>query len=73
MRLAQFSQKDKDVSVPINILNKDQKAPGFYVNIGNNPNFVLQKDGVIDYAVVNGFLINLKTKKSNFKNAIFYK
>ncbi len=73
VRLAQFSQKDKDVSVPINILSKDQKVPGFYVNIGNNPNFVLQKDGSVDYAVVNGFLINLQTKKSNFKNAIFYK
>ena len=72
VRLAQFSSKDKDVSVPINILAKDQKVPGFYVNIGNNPNFVLQKDGSVDYAVVNGFLINLKTKDSNFKNAIFY-
>lgn len=73
VHLAQFSQHDKDVSVPINILGKDQKAPGFYVNIGNNPNFVLQKDGNVDYAVVNGYLINLKTKESNFKNAIFYK
>ena len=73
VRLAQFSQSDKDVSVPINILDKDEKVPGFYVNIGNNPNFVLQKDGSVDYAVVNGFLINLKTKESNFKNAIFYK
>ena len=73
VRLAQFSQKDKDVSVPINILDKDQKVPGFFVNIGNNPNFVLQKDGKVDYAVVNGYLINLKTKESNFKNALFYK
>ena len=73
VRLAQFSQKDKDVSVPINILDKDQKVPGFFVNIGNNPNFVLQKDGKVDYAVVNGYLINLKTKESNFKNALFFK
>ena len=73
VRLNQFSQSDKDVSLPINILDKDQKVPGFYVNIGNTPNFVLQKEGSVDYAVVNGFLINLKTKESNFKNAIFYK
>lgn len=72
VRVADFTQKDKAVSLPINILDKDQKVPGFYVNIGNNPNFVLQKDGTVDYAVVNGFLINLKTKESNFKNAIFY-
>ena len=73
VRLDQFSQEDNDVSVPINILGKDQKAPGFFANIGNNPNFVLQKDGKVDYAVVNGYLINLKTKDSNFTNAIFYK
>ncbi|WP_299393384.1 M14 metallopeptidase family protein [uncultured Gelidibacter sp.] len=72
VRLSEISQQDKDVSLPINILDKDQKVPGFYVNIGNNPNFTLQKDGSVDYAVVNGFLINLKTKESNFRNAIFY-
>lgn len=72
VRLAQFTPKDKDVKVPINILDKDQKVPGFYVNIGNTPNFVLQKDGSVDYAVVNGFLIDLRTKESNFKNAIYY-
>lgn len=72
VRLAQFSPQDKAISVPINILEQDQKTPGFYVNIGNHPNFVLEKDGRIDYAVINGFLINLNTKESNFKNAIFY-
>jgi len=72
VRLEQYSSNDKEVLMPINILSKDQKAPGFYVNIGNNPNFVLQKDGSVDYAVVNGFLINLKTKENNFKNALFY-
>ncbi len=72
VRLEQYSSNDKEVLMPINILSKDQKAPGFYVNIGNNPNFVLQKDGSVDYAVVNGFLINLKTKENNLKNALFY-
>lgn len=72
VRLSEFSTKDPAVSLPINILSKDQKVPGFYVNIGNNPNFVLEKNGKVDYAVVNGFLINLKTKESRVKNALFY-
>ncbi|TXE08535.1 peptidase M14 [Gelidibacter salicanalis] len=72
VRVADFPSTEKAVSLPINILDADQKVPGFYVNIGNNPNFVLQKDGSVDYAVVNGFLIDLKAKESNFKNAIFY-
>lgn len=72
VRLAHYPSNDIAVSLPINILDKDQKVPGFYVNIGNTPNFVLQKDGHVDYAVINGYLIDLKTKKSNFKNALFY-
>lgn len=72
VRLSEFPSKDQAVSLPINILSEDQKVPGFYVNIGNNPNFVLEKDGQVDYAVVNGFLVNLKTKESRVKNALFY-
>lgn len=72
VRLAQLPTEDKHLAIPINVLDKDQKAPGFYVNIGNNPNFILEKDGSVDYAVVNGFLINLKTKESQLKNALYY-
>lgn len=72
VRLSDFSSKDKAVSLPINILSEDQKVPGFYVNIGNNPNFILEKDGKVDYAVVNGFLVNLKTEESRVRNALIY-
>lgn len=72
VRLEQLSQHGRAVSIPINILGPGQKAPGFYANIGNHPNFVLEKNGTIEFAVVNGFLINLKSKATNFKNAILY-
>lgn len=72
IRLKQYSQKDKAVYLPINILSKDQKAPDFDLNIDNNPNFILKKNDSIDYAILNGFVIDLNTKKSNFKNALYY-
>lgn len=72
VRLEQFSQKEKAIYIPINILSKDHEVPEFDLNISNSPNFVLKKNGSIDYAIINGFVIDLVNKESNFKNALFY-
>lgn len=72
VRLSDYSSDEKQVNLPINILSEDQKVPGFYVNIGNNPNFVLTKNGQAEYAVVNGFLIDLKSKSGTVTNALFF-
>lgn len=34
--------------------------------------FLLEKDGQLDYAVINGFLYNLKTGKNQVKNGLIY-
>ena len=73
IRLVKHKQKDKAVYIPINILSKDQKKPEFNLNIDNNPNFVLKKNGNIDYAIINGFVIDLINKQTSLKNALFYK
>jgi len=58
------------ISMPMNVISSEYKIPNLKINLGVNPTFLLQKDNVIDYAVINGYLINLKTKESNFKNAL---
>ncbi len=45
---------------PLNFLSEG-KSPDNTVRIYNNPSFVLQKDGQIRYAVVNGFGYDLET------------
>ena len=60
--------------VPLNIVSTKFKAPSsIRLNVGVNPSFLLVKNGVIEYAVVNGFLLNAKTGEGIFKNAMVIK
>lgn len=58
---------------PIHLVKKGYKLPGFKINPGVNPTFLLQKNNINEYAVINGFLIDLKTKSTRLKNALIYK
>ncbi len=62
-----------DFSMPIHLVSKNFKIPEFHLNVGINPTFLLEKNGVYDYAVINGFLIDLKKGAGNFKNAMIYR
>ena len=58
---------------PINILGVKRELESFQLEIGSNPSFLLEKDGVPKYAVINGFLINLATGKGHFGNGMVYR
>jgi len=59
---------------PIHIIGEKHEVPDFNIEVGINPTFLLEKDGELQYAVINGFLIDLgKRKKSTFKNAMIYR
>ncbi|MCH7397856.1 peptidase M14 [Belliella sp. DSM 107340] len=49
-------------NLPILILSKKDQIP-FGIKTGGNPNFFLEENGSLKYAVVNGFLIDLLNKK----------
>jgi hypothetical protein len=63
----------KYISEPINVIKAGNQMPKLVLKPGANSTFLLQKDNEFEYAVVNGFLINLKTKESHFKNALIYR
>ena len=65
-------RKNKTLS-PIHLISPSYKIPKFRIGVGVNPTFLLQKNDKIEYAVINGFLIDLSNKKSNFKNALIYR
>lgn len=73
LRMEELPADKKEVSVPINLISPNFKVSKLVINVGGDATFLLQKNGKIDYAVINGFLIDLNTKKSNFKNALIYK
>jgi hypothetical protein len=45
---------------PMHIIHKDYEVPEFRLEVGRNPTFLLEKDGKLEYAVINGFLLDLK-------------
>ena len=62
-----------EATQPIHLVKTDFKSPKFSLKPGVNPTFLLQKNGINEYAVINGFLINLKTNNSQLKNALIYR
>ena len=63
--------KDKNfIALPINVIGKNYKVPEFNIRVGIIPNFILEQQGKPRYAVINGFLIDLKSGEGNFKNAL---
>jgi hypothetical protein len=73
VRVEGISKESKDIAVPINVISTSFKVPRFRFYVGAIPNFVLEKNGKIDYAVVNGFLVDLSKGKGDFKNALLFK
>jgi len=73
LQMEELPEGVNEVSVPIHLISSSYNVSKLNINLGVNPTFLLQKDGVNEYAVINGFLINIKTKESNFKNALIYR
>lgn len=67
--------------LPIHIIGKNYKLPELQLEPGVNPTFFLEKDGKLEYAIINGFLLNLtgdenqiiKHFKSQKGNAMIYR
>ncbi|MFH4965922.1 M14 metallopeptidase family protein [Gaetbulibacter sp. M235] len=73
LQIDELPKNKKDTSIPINLIKTGYKVPKLVLMPGANSTFLLQKGNTIEFAVINGFPINLKTKESHFKNALIYK
>ncbi|UJH89704.1 hypothetical protein LZ575_11580 [Antarcticibacterium sp. 1MA-6-2] len=59
---------EKYIHYPVNLVSGNFKSPK-----GITSNFFLSKAGNLEYAIINGFLINLKDKELKIKNALIRK
>ena len=73
IQVEELPDDKKEIAIPLHLIDVKYEIPEFKLVVGANPTFLLQKNNKIEYAVINGFLINLSTKSSNFKNALIYK
>ncbi len=70
IRVIDIPSDENKTEVPIHAISENYKLPPLRIEVGINPTFLLEKDGELHYAIINGFLIDLKTGRSNFKNAM---
>ncbi|MGB5498450.1 MAG: M14 family zinc carboxypeptidase [Maribacter sp.] len=79
VRVANIPHKMLESPVPMQIIGNSFKLRDIQLKVGINPTFLLEKDGKPQYAIINGFLIDLnKGKKATtfnfaFKNAMIYR
>ncbi len=73
VRLENIPQELKESPIPMNLIGLNFKLPEFNLEVGINPTLLLEKEGSIKYALINGFLIDLSTEVTNFKNALIYR
>ncbi len=60
----------KATKLPINMVSTKFKVPTLDIKEGLNPTFLLQKNGKITHAVINGFLVDVESKNNNFGNGL---
>ena len=81
VRMANIPTEMKISAIPIHIIGKNHELAQFKLEVGANPTFLLEKEGVVNYAVVNGFLIDLNEDVENLvlhftskgKNAMIFR
>lgn len=61
------------VNYPVNLLANSKKDIQSKIEIGAKPNFILKKNGKIDYVIVNGFLQKVDNMSDYQGNGIVYK
>ncbi|TMM57348.1 peptidase M14 [Maribacter algarum] len=62
-----------DFKMPMHLISPGYELPELNLEVGINPTFLLEKNGLYEYAIINGFLIDLKNGEGNFKNSMIYR
>ncbi len=73
IRMAKIPMEMLESPIPMNILGSTYELPELQLQVGINPTFLLEKNGKPEFAVINGFLLDLTSGKGQFKNAMIYR
>jgi hypothetical protein len=57
------------IRLPLNVLPEGAAKP-YTIALDATPNFVLKKDAAVHFAIVNGFVYDVRTKENGVKNAL---
>ena len=71
VRIKDLPEKLVNSPYPVHLISENYEIPELRLGVGVNPTFLLEKDGELRYAVVNGFLIDLSaSNEQGFKNSL---
>jgi len=73
IRMENIPNADLFSPIPMHIIGKKHVVPELLLEVGINPTFLLEKNGEIKYAIINGFLLDLEKGNGDFKNAMIYR
>ena len=73
LRLSSFPAKNINSPYPVHLIGTKYMVPELNLMPGINPTFFLEKQGVIEYAVINGFLVNLKESEIQVPNGMIFR
>jgi hypothetical protein len=73
LRMADISISALNSPVSFHMISKAYEVPELRLQPGVNPTFFLEKNGVLEYVVINGFLIDLKQQMPTIPNAMIYR
>ena len=73
IRLANLPRELSNSPYPINLVSASFKVPGGKWDVGDNPTFVLWKEGKPAYSVINGFLLDLAARKGTVRNGMVFR
>ncbi len=73
IRVENIPREDLYSPLPMHVIGKKYSVPDLQLEVGINPTFLLEKDGIVRYAVINGFLLDLEAGSGPFKNAMIYR
>ena len=69
VQVKNIPKDENHTNYPVQIVSADFKIPA-QLSVGSNPTFFLEKDGKVEFAVVNGFLMDLKDIDISIKNGL---
>ena len=73
VRMVSIPVKEINSPFPFHLIGPKYKVPELLLQPGINPTFFLEKHGKVEYAVINGFLVNLKSEIIQVPNGMIYK
>ncbi len=61
VRVSKLPKNQAYSTYPVHVISEKYELPEFKLGVGKNPTFFLEQAGELRYAVINGFLIDLKS------------